>query len=584
MSTHLAAANLASFAIQIAVLVSAGAMLIRLFRIDAPRAAFACWRTLLATCLLLPFCQPWRIADAPPLTVATTVASSAVAAQAAAPALLEPPDISLSISIEEVALLVLGAGIAARVLWLTVGAYGLWRLRRRAAPVDPLPESIRLAQERVGVEARFYRSADVSGPLTFGVFRPAIVIPPSVEDMPRDVQEAIACHELLHVRRRDWVFELIEEAVATVLWFHPAIWLLIARIRLAREQVVDAAVIALTESRERYVESLLAVARARLFPSLTPASPFLRRHLLKRRVARILEESTMTTRRLIASLAATGAALTLAATFAVRSFPLEAQGRSAPPADEPVQLVAGAEHLLHGDRPEYPRRAIEQRVEGDVIVDMTLNERGEVSDAHIVSGPEELRRTTLASVLQWHYSPAALRSTETQATLRFRLAGIKPEPIEIIERKRVDEGELTELDRMKMAAHRMEEIEKALEDPALTDSRRVELKMMADKNRAELAERRGEAHEFRSGEVLFKVERARGEVFAGNPKITDVRTERVPAATVRELMEQAGLAIGDVVTVDSAKRMQEAARALDEHLEVEFRKEKSGIVVTVLAR
>ena len=292
----------------------------------------------------------------------------------------------------------------------------------------------------------------------------------------------------------------------------------------------------------------------------------------------------MTTRRLIASLAATGAALTLAATFAVRSFPLEAQGRSAPRSDEPVQLVAGAEHLLHGDRPEYPRRAIEQRVEGDVIVDMSLNERGEVSDAHIVSGPEELRRTTLASVLQWHYSPAALRSTETQATLRFRLAGIKPEPIAIIERKRVDEGELTELDRMKMAAHRMEEIEKALEDPALTDSRRVELKMMADKNRAELAERRGEAHEFRSGEVLFKVERARGEVFAGNPKITDVRTERVPAATVRELMEQAGLAIGDTLTVDSAKRLQEAARALDEHLEVEFRKEKSGIVVTVLAR
>src|SRR6185436_6052832 len=141
----------------------------------------------------------------------------------------------------------------------------------------------------------------------------------------------------------DWLSEILEAAIVTVLWFHPAIWILIGRIRLAREQVVDEATIRLTDSRERYVESLLAVARARLFPSFSPASPFLRRHLLKKRVAQILQESTMTTRRLIASLAAAGAALILTATFAVRSFPLEAQGRNVPSSDEPVQLVAGAD-------------------------------------------------------------------------------------------------------------------------------------------------------------------------------------------------------------------------------------------------
>jgi beta-lactamase regulating signal transducer with metallopeptidase domain len=53
------------------------------------------------------------------------------------------------------------------------------------------------------------------------------------------VQEAIACHELVHVRRRDWLREIFEEAVVAVLWFHPAVWMLIGRIRLAREQVVD---------------------------------------------------------------------------------------------------------------------------------------------------------------------------------------------------------------------------------------------------------------------------------------------------------------------------------------------------------
>ena len=129
----------------------------------------------------------------------------------------------------------------------------------------------------------------------------------------------------------------------------------------------------------------------------------------------------MTTRKLIASLTASAAALALAATFAVRSFPLEAQGRMATTSDEPIQLVQGGEHLLHGARPEYPRRAIEQKVEGDVQVEMTLNERGEVSDARVLSGPEELRKATLESVLQWHYSPGALASTVTQATLRFHV-------------------------------------------------------------------------------------------------------------------------------------------------------------------
>ena len=67
----------------------------------------------------------------------------------------------------------------------------------------------------------------------------------------------------------------------------------------------------------------------------------------------------MTTRRLIASLTASGAALALAATVAVRSFPLEAQGQA--PArrlnrrgGEPIQIVKGAEHLLHAATARVP--------------------------------------------------------------------------------------------------------------------------------------------------------------------------------------------------------------------------------------
>ena len=42
------------------------------------------------------------------------------------------------------------------------------------------------------------------------------------------------------------------------------------------------------------------------------------------------------------------------------------------------------------------------------MVDLTLDDRGEVSDARVLSGPDELRKGALEAVLQWHYSPAAV--------------------------------------------------------------------------------------------------------------------------------------------------------------------------------
>ena len=396
--------------------------------------------------------------------------------------------------------------------------------------------------------------------------------------MPPHVQEAIACHELLHVRRRDWLHEIFEEAVVAVLWFHPAVWVLIGRIRLAREQVVDEATIQLTDSRERYVESLLTVARARLFPSFSPASPFLRRHLLKKRVARILQESTMTTRKLIASLTASAAALALAATFAVRSFPLEAQGRMVTTSDEPIQLVQGGEHLLHGERPEYPRRAIQQKVEGDVQVEMTLNERGEVSDARVLSGPEELRKATLESVLQWHYSPGALASTVTQATLRFH---IPPGGFEV-EKKEELTLSLRKLESGELAEHRLKEIEAALADPATTTHQRDELKMMAAKIHAE-REASFETLEDKTYALAVTRNPHLGK-FEGSPRLVQVRTERVSAETAKEVMNQAGVSVGDQITEEAAKRIAQVAATMDEHVRVEYEKARGGIVMTILTR
>jgi TonB family protein len=582
MTTAIVFRDILSYSLQLSLIIGAGAALAFAFRIREPRVTLACWRTLLAACLLLPLCQPWLTSGSTSVTMAILPVAGADVAPQLSPAAAAPAPWSIA----ALSLLALAAGIALRALWLTVGAWTLARLRRTASPLVPPPAAFGEAEARIGVQPGIFVSERVSGPITFGLRCPVVIVPPSVLAMPHHVQEAIAYHELLHVRRRDWIFEILEEGLRTVFWFHPAIWWLIGRIQLSREQVVDRAAVELTESKERYIDALLVVALNKSRMALVPAPLFLRRSLLRQRVAQILQETTMTTRRLIASLTASTAALALAATVAVRSFPLEAQGQSAPQQQStgaPVQIVKGGDHLLHASLAEYPARAVEQRIQGDVVLDVMTDERGEVSDARVISGPDELRRAALESVLQWHYSPDAHRSTTLQATLRFTLPAGNAEFANRGYAFRMEkEAEFkAEPDKAQHAEHAMKELMLALQDPNASAQQKDEWKreyelrsMMLDKIRAENGGKEGAEYTVRVAQ--------RRPIFEGTPRLVRIGGERVTRETMQEFVQRSGLRIGDSITEDMAKRASEVARNLDEHLRVSFQRDGSGGLIIML--
>src|SRR5437899_3740051 len=52
----------------------------------------------------------------------------------------------------------------------------------------------------------------------------------------------------------------------------------------------------------------------------------------------------------------------------------------------------------------YPDGALKAHVQGIVTVEASLDSSGNVTDARVLSGPQELRRAALQSVLQWHFS------------------------------------------------------------------------------------------------------------------------------------------------------------------------------------
>ncbi len=131
-------------------------------------------------------------------------------------------------------------GIVLRFALLVLGLLRLRRFREASTPITESAESAAILNQiraRVGASAEFRLSANVDSPVTFGLAKPVILLPESFLATDARFQSAIACHELLHIRCRDWAQHLVEEIVRAVFWFHPAIAWLISRVRLVQEHL-----------------------------------------------------------------------------------------------------------------------------------------------------------------------------------------------------------------------------------------------------------------------------------------------------------------------------------------------------------
>ncbi|HEV2306836.1 MAG TPA: M56 family metallopeptidase [Candidatus Acidoferrales bacterium] len=376
--------NLAFWSAQVAVLALAAGFLPRLFRIYQPRVLLVYWRTLLAISLLLPFIEPWRHVEsiAAPAVVPPIDVTRVVAPPAPVLSHWNLPSVQI---IAQVLGVVIFVGIVARFVIFALGLLRLRQFRRTSSPLSSRVENVEsialLEQMRARVKARaeFRLSADVDSPVTFGFSAPVILFPETFPSMDARLQAAIACHELLHARRHDWVHHLVEEIIRAALWFHPAIAWLIARVRLAREQVVDHEVVRLTKSPEPYVEALLEFTNGRT--ATIPAPPFLVERQLAQRVALMLKEVHMSRARLISSLTVIACTLALAATFAVWTFPLKAAPRVARSATQTVMTLETSSRTVAQEQPPVASKPV---VDANTIWtdkvkkgDMVLQVRGE---------------------------------------------------------------------------------------------------------------------------------------------------------------------------------------------------------------
>jgi TonB family protein len=306
--------NLAAYSLQLAALAATASVTVWALRLRTPRVSIRFWQTVLFVALALPAVQPWQEDEAQGLfttlgSFTATTPSEAVIATA-------------TFDTVTIILAIIAAGAAARLLWL---AMGMWRVRSLVANATPSPAlafPIDELNQELGVDATVMISDELPGPATVGWRRPIVLLPRAVLTMPRAVQRAILCHELVHVKRRDWLQTIAEEIWCALLWFHPAARVIASRLSLARETVVDEVTILLTRDRRAYAEALLAFSDPQ--PHVIGVTPFIGRHTLSERISLIAQEGSMSGRRALISVAFAFVASVGLTAAAVDRFPMSA--------------------------------------------------------------------------------------------------------------------------------------------------------------------------------------------------------------------------------------------------------------------
>jgi beta-lactamase regulating signal transducer with metallopeptidase domain len=159
------------------------------------------------------------------------------------------------------------------VLLLAVRTMGGWRqlerLRRRATGMVPahVEQSFLGICERVNVGRRvILRVSDqVISPMAMGVWRATVILPASaLLSLTEEELGAVLAHELGHIRRWDYAWNLLQTALETVLFFHPAVWWLSRKVRDRREVCCDEIAVQSCSDPIVYAQTLLRLEEQKL--------------------------------------------------------------------------------------------------------------------------------------------------------------------------------------------------------------------------------------------------------------------------------------------------------------------------------
>ena len=181
------------------------------------------------------------------------------------------------------------------MLFRFAGSY--WYIHKlRFHETQPIAEAWSLTVENFKRKFAIQRNVQILGsphiyePLTIGHFKPLILIPISLlTQQPPEFVEAIILHELAHIRRYDFLVNLVQTWVEILFFYHPAVWYISQEARIAREHCCDDMVVGMNQDPFTYAQALThaSLLKTQTAPRLSLAASG-KKGQLSERICRIM--------------------------------------------------------------------------------------------------------------------------------------------------------------------------------------------------------------------------------------------------------------------------------------------------------
>lgn len=232
-------------------------------------------------------------------------------------------------------------------IFIATGLMGAERLKHQSRLLDrgPVLATCRRLADSMNITRQVVIGVcdRIASPILVGLVRPIILLPPAaLTGWSMEQLEMVLLHELAHMRRWDNVVNLIQRVIESILFFHPAVWLISRWVRSEREHCCDQLAINYTGRPRAYAEMLVHIASPGLLPG--HAAVAMGENNLVSRIRNILnlEEHTMKLSRKVMSfvtIAVVGGFLVVgASTQQVKSNPVS---QTKPTQEKGISQVRG---------------------------------------------------------------------------------------------------------------------------------------------------------------------------------------------------------------------------------------------------
>ncbi|MGH9587140.1 MAG: M56 family metallopeptidase, partial [Acidobacteriaceae bacterium] len=414
---------------QVPLLFAAGWVAARVLRPAGVRAEHRVWVSVLLLQSVLPACSTLPLG-----WLRTLVAGSVLPANGTYVTVTRGPDAGLSAGhlptwfLAAIAI-AYGAGCAyfvARLVWCwrrlrTIRTEAVEVMLSRGA-ADCLTEcSLRFGIEGASIAA----SSRISGPVTMGFSRKLILLPVDMaSSLPESEIRAVIAHEFAHIRRNDFLKNVIYEVLALPVSYHPLFWFTRERVTESREIVCDE-IAAGISGRRQYARSLLRLASLLVegMPVRTPhAIGIFDANTFERRVMKLSEKRIqiggMRRTAIVIACAAFGVA-TCGSALALGMHVDAATASSASQGTKPSHqnnVPAGvmrvgngvsAPVLIYSVDPKYSSKARRAKYQGVCVLALIVDKNGKPQNIHVARKlGMGLDEKAVEAVRQYRFKPA----------------------------------------------------------------------------------------------------------------------------------------------------------------------------------